>query len=200
MSKFDWQAISVPASILLTFVGWRVTHWKDRELAKHKDQLELVNKRLNEFYGPLYVASEAGETAYNSLLEKIGAKEDRYGAGKTLTEDELTEWLVWMENVMMPLNEIRERLIIDRAYLIREREMPDCLTEFVKHVVGFRAVLAKWKKGNFTELYSFRIYPRELQEYARRSYRELKEEQARLIGITQGRGDLLPQEQKSAGD
>lgn len=186
---FDWQAISVPASILLTFVGWRVTHRKDRELAKRKDQLELVNKRLNEFYGPLYVATEAGETAYNSLLEKVGRKEDPYGPGKNLTENELNEWLLWMENVLMPLNEIRERLIIDRAYLIREREMPDCLTDFVKHVVGYRAVRAKWKKENFTELYSFRSYPKELQEYARRSYRELKEEQARLIGMIQGRGD-----------
>jgi len=28
-------------------------------LARRKDKLELVNRRLNEFYGPLYIALQA---------------------------------------------------------------------------------------------------------------------------------------------
>ena len=33
---------------------------------------QLVNQRLNEFYGPLYVATVAGNIAYRALLEKQG--------------------------------------------------------------------------------------------------------------------------------
>ena len=43
-----------------------------RMLARRRDKLDLVNKRLNEFYGPLYVASEAGNIAYRSLLNRQG--------------------------------------------------------------------------------------------------------------------------------
>ena len=46
-------------------------------LARRRDKLRLVNKRLNEFYGPLYVASEAGNIAYRSLLNRQGKDKKR---------------------------------------------------------------------------------------------------------------------------
>ncbi|MGP8224619.1 MAG: hypothetical protein ACLQGT_00540, partial [Terracidiphilus sp.] len=47
-------------TILLAFIGYLATAWSARMLARRMDKLELVNRRLNEFYGPLYVASQAG--------------------------------------------------------------------------------------------------------------------------------------------
>ena len=43
-------------AIVLAFVGYLATAWSARMLARRKDKLEQVNRRLNEFYGPLYVA------------------------------------------------------------------------------------------------------------------------------------------------
>jgi len=56
-------------TILVAFVGYLATAWSARMLARRKDKLELVNRRLNELYGPLYVASQAGNIAYRSLLK-----------------------------------------------------------------------------------------------------------------------------------
>jgi hypothetical protein len=39
--------------------GYLITSVSTHMLALRRDKLDLVNKRLNEFYGPLYVASEA---------------------------------------------------------------------------------------------------------------------------------------------
>ena len=59
-------------TIILAFAGYLVTFLSARMLARRKDKLELVNSASNEFYGPLYVASQAGNIAYRSLLQKAG--------------------------------------------------------------------------------------------------------------------------------
>jgi hypothetical protein len=177
--------ISLLVTALLAFTGWLVTYWNARELARRKERLDLSNKRLNEFYGPLYVATSAGAIAYRALLNKLGHTDDIFGKGKQPTEQEMIEWFAWMKHVFMPLNEICEKVIIHNAYLVREQEMPECLLAFVTHVVGYRAVLAKWEKGDLSEPYSLTAFPARLDQYAAHSYAQLKTDQAELIGLTQ---------------
>jgi len=102
-------------------------------LARRKDKLELVNRRLNEFYGPLYIALQAGNIAYRSLLKKQGKKQSF-----PILDSEMKEWMLWMTTIFMPLNDIREKIIIEKAYLIVEEQMPQCLLDFVTHVVATR--------------------------------------------------------------
>ena len=63
----------------------------------------------------------------------------------------MKEWVLWMTTIFMPLNDVREKIIIEKAYLIVEQQMPPCLLDFVTHVVGYKAVLAKWADGDFSE-------------------------------------------------
>ena len=46
-----------------------------------------------------------------------------------------------MTTIFMPLNDVREKIIIENAHLIVEEEMPQCLLDFVTHVVGYKALL-----------------------------------------------------------
>lgn len=167
-------------TILLAFVGYLFTFFVARMMARRRDKLELVNKRLNEFYGPLYVASQAGQIAYKALLKKQG-KGDRLQKNHPQNDAELAEWVLWMKAIFMPLNNERERIIIEKAYLIVEEQMPPCLLELVTHVVGYKAVMAKWAEGDFTERRSLVDFPPEFDGYVRRSYAALKAEQMRLL-------------------
>jgi len=163
-------------TILLAFAGYLITFWITRTMARRADRLKLVNERLNEFYGPLYVASQAGNIAYRSLLNKQG-KTQSY----PILDSELEEWVLWMKTIFMPLNDIRERIIIEKAHLIVEEQMPRCLLDFVTHVVGYKAVLAKWADGNYSERRSTIGWPPEFDLYVERSYQALKAEQTRLM-------------------
>jgi len=145
-------------------------------LARRRDKLDLVNKRLNEFYGPLYVASEAGNIAYRSLLRKQGKIQS-----EPIRDEDLKEWVLWMRTIFIPLNEIRERIIIENAHLIIEEQMPQCLLDFVTHVVGYKAVLRKWADGDYSERRSTIGWPPEFDIYVRNSYAALKAEQTRLM-------------------
>ncbi|HEY2471197.1 MAG TPA: hypothetical protein VGI45_25615 [Terracidiphilus sp.] len=167
-------------TICIAFAGYLITILGARMMARHRDKLELVNRRLNEFYGPLYVASETGNIAYRSLLDRQGKQ-----TSEPILDSEMKDWMLWMNTIFMPLNDIREKIIIEKAYLIIEEQMPQCLLDFVTHVVGYKAVLAKWAEGDVTERRSTIGWPPEFDIYVKNSYAALKAEQTRLLhGMT----------------
>ena len=163
-------------TVVLAFAGYLVTFLSARMLAQRRDKLKLVNKRLNEFYGPLYVASEAGNIAYRSLLERQGKEKS-----DPILDSEMKDWVLWMKTIFMPLNDIREKVIIEKAHLIVEEQMPQCLLDFVTHVVGYKAVLSKWAEGDYAERRSTIGWPPEFDAYVRRSYAALKAEQTHSV-------------------
>jgi hypothetical protein len=163
-------------TILLALVGYLATFMSAQVLARRKDKLDLVNRRLNEFYGPLYVASQAGNIAYRSLLNKMGKAQSF-----PILDSEVKEWILWMTTIFMPLNDEREKIIIKKAYLIVEEQMPQCLLDFVTHVVGYKAVMARWAEGDYSERRSTIGWPPEFDLYVERSYAALKAQQTRLL-------------------
>src|SRR5215472_6268905 len=123
----EFSVLSVPTilqnavvlTVLVALTGYVITSLSTHILARRRDKLDLVNKRLNEFYGPLYVASEAGNIAYRSLLDKQGKMQS-----EPIRDEDLKEWILWMRTVFIPLNDVREKIIIDKAHLIIEEKMP----------------------------------------------------------------------------
>jgi hypothetical protein len=163
-------------TVALAFAGYLVTVFSSRLLSRRADMLKLVNMRLNEFYGPLFVASQAGNIAYRSLLKRQGKTQSF-----PILDSEMKDWMLWVTTIFMPLNDIREKIIIEKAYLIVEEQMPQCLLDFVTHVVGYKAVLSKWAEGDYTERRSTIGWPPEFDIYVERSYYALKAEQTRLL-------------------
>jgi len=163
-------------TVILALSGYLITSLSAHILARRQDKLRLVNERLNDFYGPLYIASEAGNIAYRSLLKRQGKEKS-----DPILDSEMKEWVLWMTTIFMPLNDIREKIIIEKAHLIVEEQMPQCLLDFVTHVVGYKAVLAKWADGNYTERRSTIGWPPEFDVYVRRSYAGLKAQQTELM-------------------
>ena len=179
--KDDVPAIAVLVTIILAFIGYIVSYVDARVLARKKDRLELVNQRLNRFYGPLYVATAAGQISYKALIAKLGKKQHVFEGDSEPSEEELREWFLWMKTVFTPLNDLREKIIIENAHLIVEEKMPECLLDFVTLVVGYKAVLAKWEKGDFAEKYSLIDFPTDLHDYINQSYKSLKDHQTHLL-------------------
>jgi hypothetical protein len=122
------------------------------------------------------VASQAGNIAYRSLLKKQGKTQSF-----PILDSEMKEWMLWMTTIFMPLNDVREKIIIEKAYLIVEEQMPQCLLDFVTHVVGYKAVLAKWAEKDYSERRSTIGWPPEFDAYVERSYAALKAQQTHLL-------------------
>jgi hypothetical protein len=177
----DAPTLAIVASIVLGVVSLFGKYAYDLRLARRKDALELVNRRLNEFYGPLYVSSRAGRLAFDALKQRLG-QDCVFKDRAVPTKGELEEWKVWLPSVLMPINEFMEQLILKNSHLIRENEFPLCLAQFVAHVAAYKAVLKQWESKEYRDVLSTIDFPREVESYAEESYVELKAEQARLLG------------------
>jgi hypothetical protein len=167
---------AVTLTIILAFAGYLITFLTSRVSGRRAARLRLVDQRLNDFYGPLYVATVAGNIAYKSLLQKQGKKQCH-----PIRDEDLKEWALWMTTIFMPLNDVREKIIIENAHLIVEEQMPQCLLDFVTHVVGYKALLTKWAEGDYSERRSTIGWPPEFDIYVERSYKALKAEQTHLL-------------------
>lgn len=176
------EIITLIATVSLALLGYLLTYWNDLRISKRKEQLELIDKRISEFYGPLYVATQTGRMAYLSLLKKLNRNDVFADPKNKPTEQDIVEWRIWLTNVFMPNNEFIEKLILEKAYLIQEQEMPNCLLDFITHVSGYKAIIKKWEGGDFSENLSIIDFPVEVVKYSTDSYQELKRKQLELIG------------------
>jgi hypothetical protein len=167
---------AVTLTIILAFAGYLITFLTSRVSGRRTARLRLVDQRLNDFYGPLYVATVAGNIAYKSLLQKQGKTQCH-----PIRDEDLKEWTLWMTTIFMPLNDVREKIIIANAHLIVEEQMPQCLLDFVTHVVGYKALLTQWANGDYSERRSMIGWPPEFDRYVEHSYKALKAEQTRLL-------------------
>jgi hypothetical protein len=174
------------SALIVALIGYLATYLNDLRLAKRKEKLELINKQINQFYGPLFVSVNTSDVAYKAYLQKIENRKS-IDTGVSFTDYENKEWETWFESVFMPLNLFGEKVILENAYLIREAEMPKCLIDFLTHVSAYKALLKKWENGDRNEVMPLIDFPKELNEYIRTSYLDLKREQLQLIGHKQSR-------------
>ena len=105
------EVISIVVTIVLALVGYLVTYWNNVQISKRKEQLNLVNKRIEEFYGPLYVITQSSNNTYAAFLAKLEKKKLMTDGSAPISEKEMAEWRIWAINVFMPLNEMMEKLV-----------------------------------------------------------------------------------------
>ena len=101
-----------------------------------------------------------------------------------------------MTTVFIPVHQRMMDLVLSRADLIEEPDMPPCLMALCAHVAGYQAVLKEWEAAEISVAREDNIsvvnFPgRELAEYAATTFGRLKAEQAELLGST-GKTDLSP--------
>jgi hypothetical protein len=93
-----------------------------------------------------------------------------------------------VETVSHPRATRAYELIISKAHLLVEDEMPHCLLQFLAHKAGYDVLTQRWKDGDFCEHLSVARHPGDqLYDYLQRSFTRLKREQARELEATQGK-------------
>ena len=176
LSSMNLMQNAAVLTVVLAFAGYLVTFLSARMLARRRDKLRPGQQAAQRILRASLCCLQAGNIAYRSLLKKQGKNQS-----EPILDCEMKEWMLWMTTIFMPFNDVREKIIIQKAYLIVEEQMPRCLLDFVTHVVGYKAVLAKWAEGDYSERRSTIGWPPEFDFYVERSYAALKAEQTRLL-------------------
>ena len=178
-------ANTVAFAILSGVIGFLAKGVYDLWMARRKDKLERVNQQLKLLYGPLFSLVNVSTMTWHAFADSYCDNPDfRTEHGyRPQTPEAQAVWRHWMQNVFMPLNLQMAQLITENADLLEEEQMPVCLLDLSAHVHSYKGVLAAWEKGDYSRHMSLTHFPiEELYPYLTKTYRKLKDRQARLIG------------------
>jgi len=155
-------------------------YWGDKRIERFKSELARVSTQLSDFYGPLFAVVRANQVAWQTFSSEFNLS---WSKRSPPTREEKVAWLNWMSRVFMPANIQMRDIIVGKAHLLREVEMPDCLIELCAHVAAANAILEDLSPDEEFDLKTLIAYPQEeLLEYTARSFGELKRQQLELIG------------------
>ena len=178
------------AAILVALLGAGLSFVQTRRLQRRQARLARLNAQLEELYGPIYATLEASRIAYRRLLDKLrpGSVSLFDPSSAPPSEEELCTFRRWIETVSHPrATEAYER-IINKAHLLIEDEMPECLLTFCAHKAGYDVLIERWHSQDFTEHLSVVRHPgNRLYEYLEQSFTRLKKEQGEELAATQGK-------------
>ena len=175
----DTIFLSLIGTFLIALAGYFIKYLYELSLQRRRENLNYLEKQIGEFYGPLFILGNVGMTSYDALIKKMNKENDRHL--DKLTTEQIKEWRFWVEIVFMPNNLEMEKVIKEKAYLIKETEIPSCFIEFITHVADYKVVVAKWKKEDYSNIFSIIDFPDELHKYIETRFSELRKEQMFLI-------------------
>ncbi|MFJ4821658.1 hypothetical protein ACIP5L_00055 [Streptomyces bacillaris] len=171
----------------LALVGYLATYLNGVRLAQRQARLARVNLQLSDFYGPLFALMEANSRTYDTFSERHARPDGRDPFDHDIppTEQELAEWRTWAGTVFIPNIQAMRDVVVTKADLLIEQEMPPALLQLCAHVSGYEITAARWAQGRYEEHLSVIPFPgRELMDYTRDRFTRLKKEQAVLLGHT----------------
>lgn len=177
--------IAVALTIGLAVAGYVATYVNGLRLGRRQERLSRVNRQLGEFYGPLFALTEANARIFRALMERTARADGRSPFAHDIppTPDELAEWRLWVGAVFLPNIRAMRDVIVTKADLLEESEMPPVLLQMYAHVAGYELVVARWEQGDHSEHQSVVAFPGdEIAAYARAGFTRLKQEQAALLG------------------
>lgn len=199
MATPGWAAVwtlitGVTVAVIGSALAFILNRRRDRLLA----QLDFVNNQLRYFYGPLLAFTEASERAWKvfSAQHITEGAQDFWDRNPKYapTREARVAWLDWVRNILIPTNKRMVDIISERADLLIEPGMPQCLTDLCAYVLGVESILASWdvESGEYPKLPD---YPgRALLPYLEGSFSALKGGQVRLLKAVAANNEYqLPQ-------
>ncbi|GGV68461.1 hypothetical protein GCM10010277_77810 [Streptomyces longisporoflavus] len=176
-------------TIGLAFIGYIATYLNGLRLTQRQARLARLNLQLSEFYGPLLSLVEANTLTYQSFIEKYSGPDEKNPFHREVppSEQELAEWRTWSITVFIPNVQAMRDVVITKADLLIEDEMPSAMLQLCAHVSNYEILAARWAEGNYEEHLPAIRYPAwDLKEYARDRFILLKKRQANLLGRAGG--------------
>jgi hypothetical protein len=177
--------------VFAAVLGYFVTYWTNHRLAQRNDRLERINRQLSEFYGPLLALTRSSGQSWQAFRQRYRppGSESFWKSDPPPTTEDAIAWRLWMTTVFVPVHQQMMELVLSRADLIEEPDMPACLLALCAHVNGYQAILKEWETGEISiereDNISVVNFPgQELAEYAAAAFSRLKAEQAYLLGST----------------
>ena len=169
--------VAASAAICIAVLGALLSYASTRRLHRAKARLDRLNAQLQEFYGPLYAIFQAEHIAHLKFVDTLRPGSSTLFAPDVppLNDDELALWRLWAQSTHQHRSSRAYEVIIGKAHLLIEDEMPPSLLTFCAHKAGYDVLIKRWKQQDYSEHLSVVRHPGdELRDYLRESFTRLK--------------------------
>jgi len=122
----------------------------EREHRNREMELEIVQKKIKDLYGPLYGNRLVRVTAYQAALGKYNDVDEYLKAAEQLKNPEMIQkWRKYYHTFILPLDQKAEELILNMAHLIADDgDLPKEFIEFLQNFARFKFIMEDWKNTN----------------------------------------------------
>jgi hypothetical protein len=140
----------------LTYWGWTVVHCNSSKLEhekyrnaialeQRKAKLQRVDDQIQLLYGPLQTLVKTRRAAFDAMMRDYAGDRRHFFDGKKRTPEELRQWRLWREFVLMPIVEKMEKAILENSHLIDSEQMPKSFLDLLEHAASYKAVMKNWE-------------------------------------------------------
>jgi len=157
-------------------LGYWLTYRNNVRLAQRVERLARVNRQLGELYGPMLAIASIGDRVFKDYQ---GAFRPRKRTEPLNPNDPETR--AWIEAVFMPNNRRLVELVLTKADLLVDAEMPDCLLQLTAHVSGYQAIMHRWNEDGYKVQIPPVPFPDDLFSHADSRFRRLRRDQRLLL-------------------
>ncbi|WP_197281384.1 hypothetical protein [Micromonospora sp. NRRL B-16802] len=168
--------IAASASIVVAVFAFLLNQYGQVRLERRQARLTRINSQLRDLYGPLNAMVDANERIWAALRQMHMPK-----SSERNPEGGNPEWQRWRDEVLQPANRRMSDLILAHADLVVEVEVPAPLRDFCAHVAAQEILrVAEFEEG-VRERALIRHPGDAYVSYVRRTFANLKKEQAQLL-------------------
>jgi hypothetical protein len=186
--------IAGASAFVVAVTGALLAYLNTTRLSQKQARIERLNAQLGELYGPMLATLASTRRAHRTFLAEYAPERAGFfvKGAPSLSEAELATWRLWVETVFQPGNRRIYELIVTKAHLLIDDQMPDVLLDLCAHTVAFDVLVSRWSKKDYGRHTSVIPHPGgPLDEYARKSFTRLKKEQERLLKMRAHAGRFM---------
>jgi hypothetical protein len=174
--------ITAAATFVVAIIAFMLNQWSQRHLERRQAQVARISQQLRQLYGPLNALVDSNEYIWEALrLTTLPSAEHRRRGN--LSEADRAIWERWLTCAFMPANRKMRDLIVEHADLLIEPEIPESLRLFCAHVAASEVTLVETSEGGARPDILIRHPGASYVTYVRNSFKTLKADQLRLLGL-----------------
>ncbi len=188
----DISIIIAVVAASISIIGWIVNHilsgYRDRKKQILEASLRYIETQLKELYGPLAFLVMEGQRTFKDFLDSMGKEPDNsstrhiFSREKQLSEEELKNWLFWVENDFFPRDEKIKNLLMGKTHLIEGSKIPRSFILFLDHYNSWRINHLRWKKEGIKYSWHSKInYPIEFELDILSIFEKLKQQHHKIL-------------------
>jgi hypothetical protein len=173
--------------VVIAIVGWPVSYFLTRSrevrLEHDKAKLDLLRRRLDEFYSPIY-----GLLLENDRIRQLIS--DEFGRGvifvgnKPLTDEEKKIWVHYLENYVIPNNREILDILQTKIHLFVGETYPESFRHWIDHALGYELFHKQYKDiGREYGFHSCMNFPSRFQTDIVNAISQLTKLQDRIAGV-----------------